>query len=110
MCHGKLSAVRVLKVLLAWTLLLAAIMAPLADVAAFGIHDHITVPSANGGDLTRDGSDPARNHHCEFWMSPGALLVVAAPAPLDLLETLDAPPASPRKSQTLSVPVSPPRS
>ena len=108
--RGKLSAVRASKICLAWMLLLAAIVAPLADVAAFGIHEHITVPNRNGDDPTRDGSDAAPGHHCEFWMSPGALLIVAAPWPLEFLATLDVAMAAPRRSQTLSVPASPPRS
>lgn len=105
-----MSFVRASKALLVWMLLIAAVMAPITDVAAFGIHDHITVPNANGDELRRDGSDPARSHHCELGMSLGALLVVAVLAPLHVVATLNAPPAPPRRSQTLSVPASPPRS
>ena len=105
-----MSVVRASKALLVWTLLIAALLAPITDVAAFGLHDHITVPNANGDELRRDGSDPARSHHCELGMSPGALLVVAIPAPLHIVATLKAPSAPPRTSQTLSVPASPPRS
>ena len=105
-----MSIVRASKALLVWMLLIAAVMAPITDVAAFGIHDHITVPNANGDELRRDGSDPARSHHCELGMSPGALLVAAAPAPFHVVATLNAPQAPPRRSQTLSVPASPPRS
>jgi hypothetical protein len=90
-----MSTVHSSKGFLIWTLLIAALVAPIADVAAFGIHDHISVPETNSGDATED---------------PGIVLVVEVPPPLDQVAALDVPPSPPRGSQPLSVPLSPPRS
>jgi hypothetical protein len=91
-----MSTVHSSKGFLIWTLLIAALVAPIADVAAFGIHDdHISMPETNGGDPTED---------------PGIVLVVEVPPPLDQVAALDVPPSPPRGSQPLSVPLSPPRS
>jgi len=101
--------VHVSKTVLVWTLLIAAVMAPVAEVVAFGIHEHTSVPNASGAP-TGNGSDPGRSHHCEFWMSLGTVPVVQDFSPLAQVAALDAAPAPRRGSPTLSVPVPPPRS
>lgn len=109
--HGMITTVPVSKTVLVWTLLIAALLAPIADVAAFGIHDHISVSDVNSGDLTTDGSERGSRHHCELGMSPGTLLgPVQAPLPFDQVTALELVPAPSRGSQTPSVPFSPPRS
>lgn len=106
-----ITPVSVSKPLLVWTLLIAAVLVPIADVAAFGIHDHISVSEVTGGDLTTEGSAPGSNHHCELGMSPGTLLgLVQAPLPFDQVTALEVVPAPSRGSQTPPVPFSPPRS
>lgn len=87
-------------------LLVATLMVPVADSAAFGIHDHISGQDT----LTGEASDPGRSHHCELGMSPGMLPLAHDPPALDRTAVLamTLPPQVP--SVTPSVPVSPPRS
>lgn len=101
--------VRVWKACLIWTLLVAAIIPPSVDIAAFGIHDHLGAAGGNGGELTTGGPDSGPSHHCDFWMSPGALLLAQDLPPLHAVAALEAPPAPAHTSATPSVPLSPPR-
>jgi len=95
--------------LLIWVLTLTALVAPVADVIAFGLHDHVSVSARAQGGLTLTGADTAPSHHCELAMSPGVLLQtdeLPAPGPIA------SPPGAPRlmlASHTPIVPFNPPR-
>lgn len=90
-------------------LVVTALVAPMADVAVFGIHDHVSVSAREQGGLTATGADSAPSHHCELAMSPGIMLQLdellvpgAVAAPPDV-------PAPPLASHTPVVPFGPPR-
>lgn len=92
-----------------WILVMSVLVAPLADVAVFGIHDHVSVSAGEQGSLTATGADPAPSHHCELGMSPCAVLDVnelSIPAAVVLLS--GAPPPL-LASHTPFVPFAPPR-
>jgi hypothetical protein len=93
----------------AWLLVMTALVAPMADVVVFGIHEHVSVAAQEQGSLSATGTDLAPSHHCELAMSPGVLLhagdlpapgVVASPPHI---------PAPPLASHTPLVPFGPPR-
>lgn len=88
---------------------MTALVAPMADVAVFGIHDHVSVSAREQGGLAATGPDPAPSHHCELAMSPGVLLQVDEfPVPWAVASPPDGP-APLLASHTPVVPFGPPR-
>jgi hypothetical protein len=90
-------------------LVVVALVTPVADVAVFGIHDHVSVSAREQGSLTATGADLAPSHHCELVMSPGARLQVDEfPAPWAVASPPDAQ-AALLASHSPVVPFGPPR-
>lgn len=90
---------------------LVLVLAPITDVAAFGLHEHTVGAPQSGNDL--EGSDSRQgstlSHHCEVSMSLGEMLpVVELPMPLLTIIDLREPHASSPQHRPL-VPLTPPR-
>jgi hypothetical protein len=93
----------------AWLLVMTALVAPMADVVVFGIHEHVSVSAQEQGSLTATGTDSAPSHHCDLAMSPGVLLHAGdLPAP-GVVASPPHTPAPPLASHTPLVPFGPPR-
>ena len=92
-----------------WLVLGLVIVAPTADLLAFGIHEHVTAPDDTSRDLAGPDNSGPPAHHCELSASPAGLalaLVLSAPGPIAVPVVETRVSASDR---TPSVPLGPPR-
>ena len=91
--------------------MLLLVLAPTADLLAFGFHEHV-VPPERSSDRSdqNDTQSPTLLHHCELSVSVGGLLmVVELPTPgLIRIDTTEYQSATPRHRPF--VPLTPPRS
>jgi len=97
--------------LLATASVLLFLLAPIADVAASGLHEHVVVTPERGSDLLDSDrlQGPTLSHHCELSMSLGEMLpVVELPMPLLTMIDPREPHASSPQHRPL-VPLTPPR-
>lgn len=65
--------------------MLLLVLAPTADVAAFGLHEHVVVTPEPGSDLTGPNGleSVTLAHHCELSVSFGeAVPIVELPTPM----------------------------
>ena len=90
---------------------LLAVLSPLGDALAFGLHDHIAGPGSGGAIQWSAPGDPNLKpaHHCELSMSPiGLALAPETPLLCSSAPMAPAPPL-PAPLADLFVPLSPPR-
>lgn len=80
----RLLTARLLPLLATGFVLAATVATPLADIAVFGLHDHIAaIQASSAGQPGPAGAgDVQGSHHCDFWMSPADIaLAVDLPVP-----------------------------
>ena len=89
---------------------LLAVLSPLGDALAFGLHDHIAAGSGGATQWSAPGNPNLKPaHHCELSMSPIGL-ALAPETPLLYSSAPIAPaPSIPAPLADLFVPLSPPR-
>lgn len=92
-----------------WLVLGLVIVAPTADLLAFGVHEHVTGSAEQSRDLAGADTPGAPAHHCELSISPAGLASVAVvPSPglfvVPVVETRVS-----AVDRTPSVPLGPPR-